>query len=199
MLIVPLCFLLGCGSFPRIIVLTDPLTPEEHNDLGVSYERRGECKLAEREYEEALRLRKDFFDAQYNLGNLYLGMKCYTKAEQAYRKALEIGPDQAEPCNNLANLYLDTGDLEEAKSMAERAVRLAGGHKSLCLHTLGAVCLRQGQTEEAIIHFQEALESDPKDPDLLKCIWVDLSEAYRQIGDEEKAKEYRARNLAPVK
>ena len=34
-------FMTASCSIPRIVVLRDPLTPEEHINLGVAYERAG--------------------------------------------------------------------------------------------------------------------------------------------------------------
>ena len=45
--------LLSSCSLPRIIVLEDPLTPEEHINLGVAYEKKGEADNAMKEYKEA--------------------------------------------------------------------------------------------------------------------------------------------------
>jgi hypothetical protein len=42
----------GCS---HLVVLHDPLTAAEHNDLGVAYEQRQKTELAEREYQNALR------------------------------------------------------------------------------------------------------------------------------------------------
>ncbi|MEN6466234.1 MAG: hypothetical protein ABFD62_13750, partial [Syntrophaceae bacterium] len=46
-------------TMPRIIVLKDPLTPEEHLDLGYAYEQKKEYEMAIKEYEAAAKkLRK---------------------------------------------------------------------------------------------------------------------------------------------
>jgi len=37
-ILLALCVTLSACSIPRIVVLSDPLTAQEHNDLGVSYE-----------------------------------------------------------------------------------------------------------------------------------------------------------------
>jgi len=37
-------------SFPRVIILKDPLTPEEHLSLGVTYEQQGDFDNAIKEY-----------------------------------------------------------------------------------------------------------------------------------------------------
>ena len=103
----------GCGRMPRIIVLTDPLTAEEHLALGVAYERNGEFDLAIREYERALRKEKDFFQARVNLGNARLAKKEYGKAEEEYRKALEVRPGDPEATNNLAWAAILTGERME--------------------------------------------------------------------------------------
>jgi hypothetical protein len=45
-------FFSGC-SIPQIIVLKDPLTPEEYLRLGVSYESNNQLGLAEAQYQKA--------------------------------------------------------------------------------------------------------------------------------------------------
>jgi Flp pilus assembly protein TadD len=46
--------LFACScSTPRIVILKDPLSAKEHNDLGVAYEQKGMPGLAEEEYKKA--------------------------------------------------------------------------------------------------------------------------------------------------
>ncbi|MDA8079948.1 MAG: tetratricopeptide repeat protein [Nitrospiraceae bacterium] len=116
-----LLLLCGCG-LPRIIVLDDPLTPEEHLNLGVSYEKKGEHDAALKEYKIASR---HLSAAYLYAGNVYFAQGDPDNAEENYRKALERDPRNADACNNLAWLYYTYGkDLLEAERLALRALEL---------------------------------------------------------------------------
>ena len=145
----------GCGRVPRIIVLTDPLTAEEHLALGVAYERNGEFDLAIREYEQALRKEKDFFQARVNLGNARLAKKEYGKAEEEYRKALEVRPGDPEATNNLAWAAIFTGErMEEAAARMEAVLSRPENGTPTLFDTLGVLRKRLGRTaaaEEAFV------------------------------------------------
>jgi tetratricopeptide (TPR) repeat protein len=190
---------LGCGKLPEIVVLHDPLTAEEHNNLGVSYEARGEYSLAEREYKEALKIRKDLFCAQFNLGNLYLKTGREGEAEDAYKKAITLDPAQPDPYNNLASLYLQSGrNLGEAQKLAEKAVSLSGPtprrifeRRYRYLDTLGMAYLGQGKVDKALRCLEEALDIAPvEDKVFLTEVYRHLAGAYRMKGDETQAKKY---------
>ncbi|MEW6327044.1 MAG: tetratricopeptide repeat protein [Thermodesulfobacteriota bacterium] len=190
---------LGCGKLPEIVVLHDPLTAEEHNDLGVSYENKEEYALAEREYREALKKKKDFFNAQFNIGNLYLKMGRKNEAEDAYQKAITLDPAQPDAYNNLACLYLQNGrNLDEAQKMAERAVSLSEPtprrifeQRYRYLDTLGMVYLGRGEVDVALRYLREALDITPvEDKVFLTEVYGHLAGAYRMKGDEVLAKKF---------
>jgi Flp pilus assembly protein TadD len=127
----------GCS---RIVVLHDPLTAAEHNDLGVAYEAQGRLELAAREYRRALKLDPRFGRAHLNLGNVEAASGRWTGAEREYRRALTALPDDPDPPNNLAMALLRRpGGLAEAESLAVRAVALAAGRDSLYRATLAEV------------------------------------------------------------
>lgn len=189
----------GCARLPEIVFLHDPLTAEEHNDLGVSYENKGEYALAEREYREALKKKKDFFNAQFNIGNLYLKMGRENEAEDAYKKAIALDPAQPDPYNNLACFYLQNGrNLDEAQKLAEKAVSLSGPtprrifeRRYRYLDTLGMAYLGQGEVDKAIRYLEEALNITPdEDKVFLTEVYRHLAGAYRMKGDEVQAKKY---------
>ena len=113
--------LLGC-ALPRIIFLDDPLTPEEHINLGVAYEKKQEFEAAIKEYKLA--------SGKLPIAYLYLGNVCFSKgdmdeAESYYKKALDKAPMNADVYNNLAWLYYTKGkNLDEAEILVLKAIEL---------------------------------------------------------------------------
>ncbi|MDP2798784.1 MAG: tetratricopeptide repeat protein, partial [Deltaproteobacteria bacterium] len=163
------------------------------------YEARGEYGLAEREYKEALKIRKDLFCAQFNLGNLYLKMGRENEAEDAYKKAIALDPAQPDPYNNLACFYLQSGrNLGEAQKLAEKAVSLSGPtprrifeRRYRYLDTLGMAYLGPGEVDKALRCLEEALDIAPvEDKVFLTEVYRHLAGAYRMKGDEVQAKKY---------
>ncbi|NWG04492.1 MAG: tetratricopeptide repeat protein, partial [Syntrophaceae bacterium] len=113
--------LVGCSSF-RIIVLKDPLTPEEHLNLGVSYEQKGELDPAIKEYRMAS---KKLPIAYLYLGNAHFQKNELSKAETYYKKAIKKDPKNADAHNNLAWLYYtQRANLAEAERLALKAIEL---------------------------------------------------------------------------
>jgi tetratricopeptide (TPR) repeat protein len=111
----------GC-TLPQVVVLRDPLTAEEHLNLGVAYEKKGEFAGAIREYNLALK--------KIPLANLYLGNVYFQKgdlglAETHYRRAIREEPGHADAYNNLAWLYYTKKEnLGEAEELARKALEL---------------------------------------------------------------------------
>ncbi len=119
--VLSLFYLCGC-SLPRIIVLDDPLSPEEHLNLGVAYEKNGEFESSLKEYEVAA---KKLPIAYLYIGNIYFQKKEFETAESFYKKAIEKDPRNADAHNNLAWLYyVKKENLEEAQNLASKAIEL---------------------------------------------------------------------------
>jgi Flp pilus assembly protein TadD len=129
--------LAGCS---HIVVLHDPLTPAEHNDLGVVYETSGRADLAAREYRRALRRDPHFGRARLNLGNVEAANGRWKRAASCFERAMRDLPEDPDPPNNLAVAWIRLGrDVDRAESLATRAVRLAAPRDSLYRATLADV------------------------------------------------------------
>jgi len=135
-LLLALCSLLslmGC-SLPRIIILKDPLTAEEHLNLGVAYEKQGEFEPAIKEYKAAA---KKLPRAYLYLGNVYFQKKEFGKAEEHYKKAIKREPGNADAHNNLAWLYYTKKEkLEQAENLALKAIELNPAKENIYRDTL---------------------------------------------------------------
>ena len=127
----------GCS---HIVVLHDPLTAVEHNDLGVAYEQAGRADLAAGEYRRALRRDPRLGRARFNLGNVEAAAGRWAAAARCYERAMRDLPGDPDPPNNLAIAWVRMGrDPARAESLAVRAISLSGGRDSLYRATLDEV------------------------------------------------------------
>ncbi len=127
-------------SCAHLVVLHDPLTASEHNDLGVAYESTGQLDLAASEYRHALRLDPRRAQTRVNLGNVEAARGRWRSAEKCYRHALADSSTNVDAMNNLAIALLrQDRQLDEARSLAERAVAAGGGRDSIYRATLAEV------------------------------------------------------------
>jgi Tfp pilus assembly protein PilF len=145
-LLVACAALAGCS---HLVILHDPLTAPEHNDLGVAYESRGELDLAEREYRAAVHRDPHYALGWTNLGNVAAARQRWPQARGRYRRALREAPASPDALNNLAIALLESGrprDAEEAERLAARAVSLGGPRDSLYRATLAEVRAARART-----------------------------------------------------
>jgi tetratricopeptide (TPR) repeat protein len=121
--ILALLLLLGGCTLPRIAVIKDPLSAEEHLKRAVIAESQGEYDLALREYREAA---GDLPQARLGMANVYFLTDRMEEAEREYRRVIRRLPEDPHAHNNLAWLYY-TQDrrLDEAERLASKAVSLA--------------------------------------------------------------------------
>ena len=80
------------------------------------------------QYQEALRLKPDFAEAHYNLGNALAALPDrLPEALAHYEEALRLNPDNAQAQNNIAVLYARSGRFDEATAHWELALKLDPG------------------------------------------------------------------------
>lgn len=128
-----LLFSSGC-VLPKIIVFEDPLTSEEHLELGVAYEKKGEFDGAIKQYRLAA---KKLPVAYLYLGNAHFQKNELHEAEESYKEAIKRDAHNADAYNNLAWLYYVKGNnLDEAEKLAKKALELNPSKKNIYGDTL---------------------------------------------------------------
>ena len=177
-------FIQGC-SLPKIIILHDPLSPEEHNNLGRIYESQQQFDQAMLQYQAALKKDQNFVPTLVLLGDLSYRLKKYSEAESAYKKAIKLQPGNGDIYNNLCWVYIDQQiNMEMAEDLIQKAMSLTPEHRPYYLDTLGVILLKSGKPAESITALKQAVDLISKDtPEYLSEAYAHLAEAYTAAGN----------------
>lgn len=183
--------LLGCAGLPKIIILNDPLSADEHARLGRIYESQGKDDLALAQYKAGIKKDKRNVLLWRYLAELSYRQGDFKTAENALEKAAKLQPKDGDLYNNLAWVYIKQDrKLEKAEGLARKALVLTPEKRPYYLDTLGVVLLRQGRIDEAVRALEEAVISIPKGQSgFLAEVYSHLADAYRAAGDEAKARD----------
>jgi tetratricopeptide (TPR) repeat protein len=198
----------GCGHLPKIRILHDPLTAQEHLALGVSYESQGKLDPAISEYKAALKKSSKEVGVTplVYLGNAHAQKGEYKLAERYYQKALAKDPNNGQALNNLAWVYLQQEiKLKEAEDMVGQVLDQSPDNdpnRPGYLDTLAEILIVQKRFAEALDLLQEAEGlANPGNTALLSQIYEHKARVYEALGQLDKAQESRnqASTFAPPK
>ena len=181
----------GCASLPRIVILHDPLSPEEHFRLAVAYEQKKEYDFALKEYGEAAGEGKLAGASHTQMANIYQAEGKTDLAESHYLKAIGESPASGAAYNNLAWLYLAEGkNLDRAEELLRTAIIKDPARSPYYLDTLASVYEKKGAWERAIEALEEAEKtgfSGNKGAEIE--FWDHMEKIYTRLGREKEAGE----------
>jgi tetratricopeptide (TPR) repeat protein len=140
---------------------TSPSSPQNHNNLGDLYGRRGELERSAAEFKKAIELNPNYADAYHNLGNTYQQMGKPAEAIKSYQKAVELNSNLWQSYQNMAAIYFERGEFTQAEEEMQQAIRANPANANLYLN-LGVIYLRMEDNQKAKEAFQEALKLDPQ-------------------------------------
>jgi len=97
-------------------------------------------------------------------GSVFFQRGYFDQAASSFQLALRDDPSSAEACYGLGSSYLNQQKTAEARASFERATKLHASYPDTLANAwnnLGLLATREGQTKEAILCFQKALQSSP--------------------------------------
>lgn len=139
----------ACASLRPLTPYHDALSPQEHLQLGMSYEAQKLPHDAEREYRAAAGRHRNQVPGLLALGNLLFAEGRLKEAERTLARAHRIVPLDNAAANNLAMVYVgEKKNLKKAEGLARQAsgdARL----KPYALDTLASLYLEENRVADA--------------------------------------------------
>ena len=162
-----------------------PKDPLLFNIQGACYSSLYKFEMAIESYQNALKIKPDYADSWYNLGNIYRTLNQPEKSIDFYEKAVEILPEYYEAIFNLAVSLEDSNRLDEAAESYNQAILINPDAIEARIN-LGNIFQLHNDYEEAIIQYTKVLDLDPKNEEVLN----NLGNIYRDLDQIDKAVEY---------
>lgn len=157
--------------------------PQRKMAAGLIHRQWGEAARSVALLEEAAAARPQHLGGLYVLAQAYYEDGRKEDAEETLRRLLSEQSDIAGALNDLGFMLAEEGrDLEEARRMTERAVRLDPDNGAY-VDSLGWALFRLGRLDEAQKYLERAARLMPDDPEILEH----LGDVYRARGDHSAA------------
>lgn len=157
-----------------------PDSARAHQAMGENYFVLRQMPDAEKEYQDALRLRPDVPEVHLELGQVYAGAFQWAKAEEQFRAQAKLQPGNAEAAYRLGTALLEQGKAHEARAELARADKLLPDMPET-LYSLGKAASLEGDTVAAEKNWTKLLTIEKESP-LAAQAHFGLASLYRKQG-----------------
>ena len=130
-----------------------------HVGLGLLHARAGDYPRALVEFDAALRLDRDSFDAWFNRAKALEQLARRAQALESYRRAAEAGRSDPALLLTVASALREAGEVEEARRCNEQTLTLVPGYPP-AENSLGNLIGMQGDLASAEVHYRRVLAKD---------------------------------------
>lgn len=171
----------------KAAIAETPDNAEAYKNAGVALEEMRKFEASEHAYREALRIKPDYENVHFDLGNLYSAKGDLQGAIDEYKKALTLDPKDIGAHVNLAYAYFDKKDFDSAIKVLREGKKLDPRNVNI-RRDLGSALLQSNQSPQAVVEFRELEAMAPESDICHLCLAV----ALRRTGDlEGSKKEYK--------
>lgn len=160
------------------LVAADPHDYAALFNLALAESGLNQDQTAAGHYQQVLALKPRLYEAELNLGILYLRDHRPVEAVPLLREAAQQKPQQPRPQRYLGDSLMATGDLASAAD-AYRAALAADPKMAAAELGLGQSLARQGNLDDALLHYRQAVALDPNLKSFELEIAIALSKANR--------------------
>jgi tetratricopeptide (TPR) repeat protein len=152
-------------------------------ERGQNAHGRGEYAVALDFYEQAIKLRPEFPEAEFQRGNALISLNRPAEAEAALRRAIELRKEWGPPYSVLGALLARGNHDSDAEPVLRQALKL-DPHSGVALRALAEIRLRASDAKESI----ELARRATQEKEAPVSTWVLLAMAQRAQGDKAAAK-----------
>jgi tetratricopeptide (TPR) repeat protein len=174
-LIMALC--LSTVGFSQVDTIDDNAAdPMKLFERGQNAHAKGEFERALEYYDEALKVRPEFPEAEFQRANALVSLKRFADAESAFKRAIELRPNWSPPFTNLGLLLIRLDRDDEAANLLRQALKL-DAQNEVAMRVLAEVRLRAGDAKEALELSRKVTNRDSS-----AAAWIVKAMAERKLG-----------------
>ncbi|MEP6819630.1 MAG: tetratricopeptide repeat protein [bacterium] len=179
---VGLFLLFGCSSLTRAQT-DDPFgdgssDPVKLFERGQNAHAHGNLLKALEFYEEAIKVRPEFAEAEFQRGNALTALGRLQEAESGFRRTIELRKDWSLPYSALGTLLVRLNRDSDAEPVLRQAIKL-DRQDNLALRMLADIRLRAGDVKEAL----DLARLATGDPDAPASAWLLRARTEKGTGD----------------
>ncbi|CAK1548512.1 unnamed protein product [Leptosia nina] len=163
-------------------LLVCPLNAKVHYNVAKVADAKNNVSWAMAEYQEAIRLYPDYYQAMNNYAILLKNHKQFSEAEFYLRKAISLKNDFPAAWMNLGIVLASMKNYAEAETAYNNSLKYRKQCPD-CHYNLGNLYLELNKTESATASWFQAIQLNPKH----KSAWTNLLAVLDNIGDMETA------------
>jgi tetratricopeptide (TPR) repeat protein len=153
MLFVAVGLFAGCHGDPNV-------RKQKYLESGKRYSAESKYKEAAIQFQNALKIDKNYPDAHYELAQAYVHLGQFSAAYGELARTVALQPTNYKARIDLGNLLLAGGKIDDAQAQANAVIAAQPNNPDV--HAmLGAIAVKRGQKDQALNELHRALELDP--------------------------------------